>query len=143
MTWLLLAMTLGPAVFAHGFQSQCPESFELTGVWDLGSSNAPSRLVIQEDGRGYVRDQVEAMPFTYAFDLSKDPIWFDIVFQDTTMVRWETLVRCQTSSDGGVLKWVLRPEDGNRPRWPRDDIPTPAGVTVITLRRVELADSVP
>jgi len=112
------------------------------GVWDLRSTSAPSRLVIRQSGEGYIRDQVEAMAFTYKLDLSKDPFWFDLQFEDTTMVKWETLLRCSRSSDGAMLTWVLRPADGSRPVWP-DDSAAPPGVSVIRLWSVELADSVP
>ena len=130
-------------VSAVGPQSACAEGFTLVGVWDLRSTTAPSRLVIRDAGEGYIRDQVEAMPFTYKLDLSKDPLWFDLQFKDNTMVRWRTLLRCEGSSDGVMLKWVLRPEDGIRPLWPRDGSPAPPGVSVLWLSAVEPADSVP
>jgi hypothetical protein len=143
VTWLLIFALLPTKVVVIGPQSACPEDFDLVGVWDLRSTSAPSRLVIREAGEGYIRDQVEAMPFTYKFDLSKDPLWFDLEFEDTTMVRWETLLRCEASRDGAELKWVLRPADGIRPVWPRDDSAALPGVSVIRLWRVEPADSVP
>ncbi len=143
MIWLLLITLLDTAVFDIGPQSQCPEDFTLVGVWDLRSARAPARLVIRENGAGYIRDQVEAIPFAYRLDLSRDPIWFDLQFRDATIDSWETLLRCESRSDGTVLKWVLRPEDGTRPVWPRDEGSAPAGVSVIGLWRVEQADSLP
>ena len=134
----LVFALFGTAVLSSTPQSQCPEAFNLVGVWDLRSTSAPSRLVIREAGEGY-----EAMPFTYRLDVSRDPMWFDLQFRDTTIAKWETLLRCETSDYGLVLKWVLRPMDGARPEWPRDDDVVPAGVSVIRLWRVEPADSVP
>ncbi len=142
MTWLLMFALLYAKVVSIGLQSACPEDFNLVGVWDFRSASAPSRLVIRESGEGYIRDQVEAMAFTYKVDLSRDPIWFDLQFEDTTMVRWETLLRCERSSDGAVLTWVLRPADGNRPAWSGDGA-APPGVSVIRLWSVEPVDSVP
>lgn len=143
MIWVLLFALLGTAVVGTGLQSRCGENFNLVGVWDLQSARAPSRLVIRESGEGYIRDQVDVIPFTYSLDLSRDPIWFDLQFEDTTIGKWQTLLRCESSVDGAVLKWVLRPEDGTRPVWPGDGSHVPAGVGVIRLWRVELADSVP
>lgn len=143
MIWLLLVALLDTVVVSIGPQSRCPEDFSLVGVWDLRSRSAPSRLVIRGTGEGHIRDQVEATPFVYKLDISRDPMIFDLQFQDTTIVRWETLLRCERSSDGAVLKWVLRPGDGRRPVWPQDGGATPAGVSVIRLWRVESADSVP
>jgi hypothetical protein len=82
------------------------------------------------------------MPFSHTVDLSRDPIWFDLQFEDTTMAPWKTLVRCEESSDGKTLMWVLRPMDGIRPEWPTDEEATP-GVNILRLWRVELADSIP
>jgi hypothetical protein len=124
-------------------QSACPEDFTLVGVWDLRSTSAPSRLVIREAGDGYIRDTVEAIPFTYTLDLSRDPIKLDLQFKDTTMARWETLARCEASSEGTILIWVLRPEDGIRPEWPDKSASAPEGVSVIRLWRVASPDSVP
>lgn len=143
MTWLRMLAVLDTVVLSLGPQSGCAEDFSLVGVWDLRSTVAPSRLVIRDAGEGYIRDQVETMPFTYQLDLSKDPLWFDLQFEDTTMVGWKTLLRCEGSADGPVLKWVLRPEDGMRPEWPRDDASAPLGVSVLRLWGVEPGDSVP
>jgi len=75
VSWLLVFAFLCTKGVSVGIQSACPEDFNLVGVWDLRSASSPSRLVIRESGEGYIRDQVEAMAFTYKLDLSRDPLW--------------------------------------------------------------------
>jgi hypothetical protein len=108
------------------------------GVWEYDGPQVRFRLFLKHDGTGYLADEVDSFPFTYALDVGSDPARLDLTYDvDMAFGRHSyTFVRLERTQNGDVLHWVSRHSESGPPEWPEASDRTPAGVTWITFRRI-------